>query len=681
MRNFNANEVTMLVSAGCWAQDWSNIWISDDFVGLDRILNVRFYGHIQLHGFEANDVELAKGFYVNAGLRNAVLCDCAVGQDSLIENVSGLMRGYDIGSRAIIHSVGTMDVDQESGSSFGNGVEVAVLDETGSRSVIIYDQLSAQMAYMMAVGGYVDRLGDTIREKIHDYADSKKSRRGSIGVGARVANVQSIRNLNIGEYAVVDGALRLENGTIDSCVDSTTYVGSGVVAKDFILKQGARVDSGASLCSVFVGQSSVLAQGFTAHDCVFLSNCAMENGEACAVLAGPFAVSMHKSTLLIGMMTSFSNFGSASNQSNHLYKLGPIHFGILERGTKLSSNSYIMFPAHVGAFSVVIGSHYSHIDSAILPYSYIVKGKDGRSRVLPARNLVTSGTMRDLAKWPQRDKRSQDSSKHSDLLTFDVLNPYLVERILNAREFLSIHQDSNEIKGDWNFILKGECYITPKDIHAGIDLYNMALINYVGDKLFRLLIGNEITISKLLNSIQDARPWSNFNGGDSWEQSFDWVDMGGAVFNRRFIDELSLNLKDANFTLSDFREMLVSKAGESIDSDELDFLFGVANYTIINILGLDVFDKNTLKLLLDAWYDSKNRYFSMVESDALKEFQQPFMKVGFASDRHSGAYVDMDFKNTRGDSGDNSFIGSLKDLKNNCYEQYQKLVKYLDVSN
>ena len=76
-----------------------------------------------------------------------------------------------------------------------------------------------------------------------------------------------------------------------------------------------------------------------------------ENGEACAIFAGPFTVSMHKSSLLIAGMYSFLNAGSGSNQSNHMYKLGPIHQGIVERGSKTTSDSYILWPARVGAFS------------------------------------------------------------------------------------------------------------------------------------------------------------------------------------------------------------------------------------------------------------------------------------------------------------------------------------------
>lgn len=82
---------------------------------------------------------------------------------------------------------------------------------------------------------------------------------------------------------------------------------------------------------------------------------------------------MHKSSLLIAGMFSFLNAGSGSNQSNHLYKLGPIHQGIVERGSKTTSDSYILWPAKIGAFSLIMGRHVNHPDTSDLPFSYLIE--------------------------------------------------------------------------------------------------------------------------------------------------------------------------------------------------------------------------------------------------------------------------------------------------------------------
>ena len=79
----------------------------------------------------------------------------------------------------------------------------------------------------------------------------------------------------------------------------------------------------------------------------------------------------HKSTLLIAGMFSFCNAGSGSNQSNHMYKLGPIHHGIVERGSKTTSDSYILWPAKIGAFTLVMGRHYKNTDTLLICLSLI----------------------------------------------------------------------------------------------------------------------------------------------------------------------------------------------------------------------------------------------------------------------------------------------------------------------
>ena len=56
-----------------------------------------------------------------------------------------------------------------------------------------------------------------------------------------------------------------------------------------------------------------------------------------------------------GVEDVYKRQGSGSNQSNHMYKLGPIHQGAMERGAKTTSDSYILWPARVGAFSLVMG--------------------------------------------------------------------------------------------------------------------------------------------------------------------------------------------------------------------------------------------------------------------------------------------------------------------------------------
>ena len=98
------------------------------------------------------------------------------------------------------------------------------------------------------------------------------------------------------------------------------------------------------------------------------------------------------------------NAGSGSNQSNHMYKLGPIHQGIMERGSKTTSDSYVLWPSRIGPFTLVVGRHYHNADTTQFPFSYLTE-VNYELQLVPGINLRSVGTIRDAQKWPKRDAR------------------------------------------------------------------------------------------------------------------------------------------------------------------------------------------------------------------------------------------------------------------------------------
>ena len=67
----------------------------------------------------------------------------------LIENVQNYIANYQIGDDCFIQNINVMLVEGK--ATFGNNVEVSVLNETGGREVPIYDGLSASLAYIIAL--------------------------------------------------------------------------------------------------------------------------------------------------------------------------------------------------------------------------------------------------------------------------------------------------------------------------------------------------------------------------------------------------------------------------------------------------------------------------------------------------------------------------------------------------
>lgn len=472
-------QIRQLEEQGCTARDWNDLRLSPG-VDLTRIRGVRFNGPVTIE------------------------------EGASVSNVPGGISGARIGKNAVIENVGRIEFEPE--APCGVGTTVAALDETGSRPVRIYPGLSSQAATLMARAPLW--LEHNISPAIQDFLDSR-SVPHDIGDGACVRDCEKLMNVSVGPNVRVEGAQCLVNGAIVNNAAhgrELAYVGHGVDAENFIIEDGI-VSSGCILRNCYVGQGASLEKGFTAHDSLFFANCSFENGEACSVLAGPYSVSMHKSSLMIGCQTSFMNAGSATNQSNHMYKLGPVHWGVLERGVKTASGAYIMLGAKIGAFSMVMGLHKTHPDSSSFPFSYLFGDERGATVVVPAAMLRSCGLLRDEKKWPTRDRRLKRRLPFHDRINFSVLNPFTVDSMLKAIDTVT-ELLSQPAYDDLYFRHKGMKF-TRAALERAKFLYTLAIYKYLSGVL----------------------PDGRFPESDGARPD-EWVDLGGQIITRKALDRI-----------------------------------------------------------------------------------------------------------------------------------------------
>ena len=424
-RPLTDDEIITLEENGCTAEDWTGVNVDDDF-NPAYIKDVRFYGAVNLGVFEKN-VEVADGFMKHSGLRNVTLRNVTVGDNCLIENVGCHINNYVVGEECYICNVSVMETTAE--ATFGEGIAISVLNEAGSGNVVLFRGLTANMAALMVGHAGDKELSAALKKIVKDDIALRSAETGRVGDRVRITNTVEITNTNIGDNCEVCGACRLSDCTLAAEPDDSVYIGSGVICENSIIADGSSVLNGAKVFNCYVGEASQLANGFTAESSLFFANTYMANGEACAAFCGPFSASHHKSSLLIGCMTSFYNAGSATNFSNHAYKMGPVHYGTLERGTKTASGSHTLLPATIGAFSMCMGKIADHPDTHCLPFSYVIG--DGRETVLvPGKNIATVGLYRDISKWPRRDVRMASAKK--SLINYDWLSPFTVSGIMEG---------------------------------------------------------------------------------------------------------------------------------------------------------------------------------------------------------------------------------------------------------
>lgn len=477
-------EIGILEENGCTAEDWTSVNVADDFMPT-YIRQVRFYGTVNLGVFEKN-VEVTSGFVKHSGVRNATLRNVTVGDNCLIENIGNYINNYIIGDDCYISNVAVIETTAE--ATFGEGNAISVLNEAGNGNVVLFSGLTSNLAALMVAHSHDKEFTAAVRKMVKDDINRRLTDTGTIGNGVRIVNTTEITNTNIADNCEINGASRLSDCTLAAEREDSVYIGSGVICENSIIADGSSVLNSAKLFNCYVGEASQVTNGFTAESSLFFANTFMANSEACAAFCGPFSASHHKSSLLIGCMVSFYNAGSATNFSNHAYKMGPIHYGVLQRGTKTASGSHTLLPADIGAFSVCIGKLSAHPDTRSMPFSYVIA--DGRDTYLvPGKNLVTVGLFRDIRKWQTRDIRLEGSKK--SIINYDWLSPFTVNRIVKGRQLLDdLRQNAGQNTAFYT--LNGN-KLSFNSLQRGIRLYSMAIELFIGDVLMSHDFGDPCT--------------------------------------------------------------------------------------------------------------------------------------------------------------------------------------------
>ena len=638
-RALTQQEVDFLVANGCRSDSWELVQTSDPD-SLKYIRNVRFSGEVKFGKFEAA-FTLPGGLSKHTGLRNATLHNVTIGDNSLVENVTDYIANYDIGHDTYIENVDLIFVDGK--SSFGNGVEVSVLNETGGREVKIYDRLSAQMAYVLAMYRHRPALIARLNQLIDTYAKERTSGRGSIGNNVTIRNTCIINAVRIGDGTRISGASRLHNGSINSNLTAPVTIGYGVIADDFIICSGSKVEDNTTLPRGFVGQCCTMGHAYSASDSLFFSNCQEENGEACAIFAGPFTVTHHKSTLLIAGMFSFMNAGSGSNQSNHMYKLGPIHQGILERGAKTASDSYILWPSRIGAFSLVMGRHVTHSDTTHLPFSYLIE-QQNTTYLVPGVNLRSVGTVRDAQKWPKRDARKDPD--RLDCINYNLLSPLTIQKMLKGIQLLkNLQYSSGELSDLYSY---HSTKIRNSSLKNGIRYYKTAITKFLGNSIIKRL--ENLPAGATDAQIQAALKPSTTKGEGHW------VDLSGLIAPKDVVNALLDRMEQGQETLRSMDEAFHDMHAHYYEYewtwayDKFGSFFGMP---LESITAAQVAD------IVRQWKDAVIGLDEELYDDARKEFNLASM-TGFGADG-SREEKEQDFSEVRGDFESNAFVTAVLD--------------------
>ena len=632
-------EIKTLADQLCRCDDWNRVEVAADF-SPEYIRNSNFSGDVRIGVFE-KEVTFFGGVRKHTGIFNATIHNCRIGNNVYIGQIRNYIANYVIEDDVVIENVDLLAVDGV--SSFGNGTLVSVLNETGGREVPIYDHLSAHTAYILALYRHKPSVIDKIKTMINDYAQSVSSDMGIVAEHARLTNCRTLRNLRVGAYAQMDGIYRVTDGTVNSNAEAPTYFGPGVIAEHFIACTGSEVTDGTEIIHTFVGQGCVLGKQYSAGNSLFFANCQGLHGEACAIFAGPYTVTHHKSTLLISGYFSFLNAGSGSNQSNHMYKLGPIHQGIVERGSKTTSDSYILWPAKIGPFTLVMGRHYKHSDTSDLPFSYLIESGDD-SVLVPGANLRSVGTIRDAQKWPKRDRRADPHKL--DCINFNLLSPFTIYRMMKA---LDILQMLKKISGETSeFYSYQSAKIKPSSLKNGMKLYETGIIKFLGNSLIKRLEATNFENDAAIQA--RLRPDTPIGTGE-------WLDLSGLIVPKSEVEQFLADIDSGRIDTLDG----IDRAFQMMHRNYYTYEWTWAIEKIQERFGkkINEFTARDVIRIVELWKESVVALDRMLYDDARKEFALS-SRIGFGVD---GSEYDrnLDFEQVRGEFEKNAFVQEALD--------------------
>ncbi len=585
MRLLNNAEIEQLERNGCTASpNWECISVGETF-NAARVRNVVFIGKVEIEGW-TDDVTF-EGIKLPFCLYNTTIADSKLGENSCVINTT-LLSNYNIHKSVTIIDCGII-----TGKELPGAVEP--LNESGIYDIQMHPHLTSNIAHMAVFHGHRNGLKDAINKL------ASKQKGGCY----------------IGDNAVISGAKEIRDSIILSAEKMPTTVKAGVTIRESVVQEGSHLSDHAKVERSFVGQSVEISSGMTMENSMAFANAQLLCGEAISAFCGPYTVSHHKTSLLIAGAYSFFNAGSGTNASNHHYRLGPRHQAVYCRGAKSGSGSYILAPAKIGAFSMVVGHHKSHPDTSEFPFSLLIE-KDSSSVLLPAQNLRTISLARDEQKWQDRDHRHPDLCR--DCISTDTFNPLIINTILKAA---ALCHKLSEKESD--------------------------IIMYGGCKMQRLFVVRaELAYQKLAEAILLSKFFSSINITDKYaddSNAMEWVDLGGFITTKQRTEALENDITSGNIATIEELDERIREMVKNFADDEVHYvrmkcqeLFGLTPTSDAETLSkaakqcVGFFDEFERSLIFDAGRDSMKKLAISYSADYPEEAYDTFLQVYASAD-------------------------------------------------
>ncbi len=438
------DELERLVRNNNTSDNWEDVLVTDEF-DPGRIMNTEFYGLVRI-GRLRNVILEHHDLQIPTGIINSLIISCDIGDDVAIHEARYLAH-YIIGNQCILANIDEMHTTNH--ARFGNGnlkdgeeekvrLWLDVMNETGSRKILPFDEMIPADAYLWAKYRDDKPLQEKLKDITQNKYDSRRGYYGTIGDQCVIKNSRILKDVKIGSHCYIKGANKLKNLTIHSSQDEPSQIGEGVELVNGIIGYGCHIFYGCKAVRFILGNNSNLKYGARLINSFLGDNSTISCCEVLNNLIFPAHEQHHNNSFLIAsVVMGQSNMAAcATIGSNHNSRANDNELQA-GRGFWPGLCTSVKHSCRFASYILLSKGDYPAELDIPLPFSLLNNNvaKD-QLDVMPAfwwtYNMYALA--RNSWKFQNRDTRIRKVQN----IEFDPLAPDTVEEIIHARRLLEI---------------------------------------------------------------------------------------------------------------------------------------------------------------------------------------------------------------------------------------------------
>ena len=585
VRKLSDEEIKRLGAQGNVSDDWGSILVAADFTPAGIFHNT-FHGACCLGTFDGAPAGSGAPFGLPAGIYRSTIINSEIGNGCVMHD-AGIVANCVVREGAVLLNNGS--ISASGACAFGNGVEIAVGNETGGREIASYAEITIPVAEAVAKNRSDGELLNEYREFIARYVEKCTAPSGYIGKNAVIRNSLTIEDSYIGDGVVVIGAALVRNSTLLATPEEKTEVSHGAYVTDSCLQWGSEVTSMAIVDkSVLCEHSHVERHGKVTMS-IIGPNTGVAEGEVTSCLLGPFVGFHHQSMLIAGIWPEGKgNVAYGANiGSNHTSK-SPDQEIWCGEGMFFGLGTNIKFPSDFtnAPYSIIATGVDTLPQKLEFPFSLINKPAAQAPGISPSFNEIFPGWVlshniysvrRNEGKYRKRNKARRTA------FAFAVFRPEIIDMMISARDMLKRVDHRKELYTADDIPGIGKNVLTEQSRKKGIEAYELYIEYYALTRLF-----DRVTVLQAQRGpVLHDEIYELSTDDHEWEHA------------REVLAGESYNLRSVRDNLSRLINILATISTSTLRSKERDDERGrkiIPDYADVNILANDdPFIRETIK--------------------------------------------------------------------------------------